>query len=261
MIVSICEICGQTTKPHARTVVRKFCSRKCHGEATKRRREAAVVGRDWLYQKYIVEGLPCPEIAKMVGRDAKSVWNWIKGYGIPTRPRGSYEKVYFREGHTINVGTKLTEDRKEKIRQARLKDGRVPYRMKDGTHAMKGRKGSDHPKWNGGATPERQAFYATDEWKSAMRFVWGRDRRRCRKCGISRPEAKKIGIKFAIHHVVTFAVRELRAEPTNLILLCRTCHLWVHSRANADKEFIREVRINADGSRSGLRGKLGDLSR
>jgi predicted HNH restriction endonuclease len=46
---------------------------------------------------------------------------------------------------------------------------------------------------------------------------------------------------FHIHHVVSFMVRELRAEPDNLVLLCKKCHLFVHSRKNKTSEFIKEL--------------------
>ena len=34
---------------------------------------------------------------------------------------------------------------------------------------------------------------------------------------------------------------ELRAEPDNLVLLCKKCHLFVHSRKNKTSEFIKEL--------------------
>jgi len=40
---------------------------------------------------------------------------------------------------------------------------------------------------------------------------------------------------------VSFAVRELRAVVDNLVLLCRPCHLWVHSNANTQKLYLKEI--------------------
>lgn len=40
---------------------------------------------------------------------------------------------------------------------------------------------------------------------------------------------------------MSFAVRELRAVVDNLVLLCRLCHLWVHSNANTQKLYLKEI--------------------
>jgi predicted HNH restriction endonuclease len=36
-------------------------------------------------------------------------------------------------------------------------------------------------------------------------------------------------------------VVELRAVATNLVLLCESCHDFIHSNANKNREFIREA--------------------
>lgn len=41
---------------------------------------------------------------------------------------------------------------------------------------------------------------------------------------------------------------ELRAVPSNLALLCRPCHLWVHSRQNVNREFLAAEPALADRS-------------
>lgn len=41
-----------------------------------------------------------------------------------------------------------------------------------------------------------------------------------------------------IHHIVSFAVKGLRAEVTNLALLCVACHRYVHSKRNVDREYL-----------------------
>ena len=42
-------------------------------------------------------------------------------------------------------------------------------------------------------------------------------------------------VKFNIHHIVSFANKDLRTDPNNLVLLCFKCHKWVHSKANKNK--------------------------
>jgi len=48
-------------------------------------------------------------------------------------------------------------------------------------------------------------------------------------------------MKFHVHHIVSFAVRELRAAVSNLALLCEDCHRFVHSNANTACEFLGEA--------------------
>jgi thymidylate synthase (FAD) len=93
--------------------------------------------------------------------------------------------------------------------------------------------------WKGGLTPERQALYASPEWVDAVKMVWARDNATCQKCGAHHNTAKSRGT-FHIHHIVSFMVRELRADVDNLVLLCRDCHHWVHSKSNESKLFIKE---------------------
>lgn len=47
---------------------------------------------------------------------------------------------------------------------------------------------------------------------------------------------------FHIHHVVSFADKELRAEPSNLVLLCEACRQFVHSRENLTREYLSKKR-------------------
>lgn len=100
---------------------------------------------------------------------------------------------------------------------------------------MYGITGEEHPGYKGGITPERQAFYASQDWKDACQTVWNRDEAACQRCSIHRSEHDG---ELHVHHIVSFAVEELRAEPDNLVLLCDECHHWVHSHENVDSEFL-----------------------
>jgi hypothetical protein len=207
----------------------------CKAEWQRRQRP---VTREWLYQKYVVEGLGAPEIARLVGRDSKRVWEWLKGDGIPTRPRGSNEAQRFQSGHQTMVGRTLSDETRDKIRQARLADGRVPY-LKDGVHHLKGKRGADTTNWKGGITPERQAVYSTPEWADAVKAVWDRDGGICRRCSLDSATLSDKRGAFHVHHIVSFyKSKELRCEPSNLVLLCKGCHRWTHSRANVERRFL-----------------------
>jgi hypothetical protein len=182
---------------------------------------------DWLRARYVDDGLDCVQIGALLGRDPKTVWSWLKFYGIPTRPRGGNHVYLPKDGSTFR-GKRHTPETKERIRQVRLRDGRVPY-LKDGVHWTKAPGFVHGSTWKGGISPERQAFYASDEWRVAVPAVYARDKRTCQRCG----KVKGPKDPFDIHHVVSFECRELRSTISNLVLY------WVHSRANTQKEFIR----------------------
>lgn len=161
----------------------------------------------------------------------------LKKARIPTRPRGQYMKGRKKNYDNYWKGKNLPQETRDKIRDAAIKDGRVPY-LKNGVHWLKGKRGAASPVWKGGITPERQAFYGTPEWKQVANLVWRRDYGKCQRCGLGKYNQDKTPLD--IHHIISFAFREGRGELCNLVLLCEPCHYWVHSRENIDKEFIIE---------------------
>jgi hypothetical protein len=220
-----------------KAIVRFFCDRSCKGSW---QRDQKAWSRDWLFEQYVVRGRTANEIAAEVGRDAKRVWEWIRDYGIQTRPRGSHEPNLFKRGHRIGVGRVIGEAHREAIRQARKRDGSKGL-FPNGVHVLKGRTGARHPSFRGGLTPERQAFYGSEEWKLACAAVWRRADAKCERCGLDHRTIDRRTVPFHIHHIVTFQVRELRATVSNLVLLCRPCHVFVHSRRNLTGEYIRDA--------------------
>lgn len=195
--------------------------------------------QDELQSLYWDQGLSCVDIGRMVGRDPKTVWAWMKSYGMETRPRGSDERQHFKKGHNLCVGRVMPDSAKEKLRQARLADGAKCLFKPNGDHVLKGRRGKDHPSWQGGSSPVRQAFYASDEWKAACVKVWHRADAKCERCGMDHRAIDREKVKFHVHHIYGFArFPHLRADENNLALLCAPCHRWVHSKANTDKEWI-----------------------
>lgn len=187
------------------------------------------VSEEWLRQKYLDERLHCTQIAAIVQRDAKTVWTWLRDCGIPTRPRGANKAVQFKPGMSTFLGKRHTQETKDKIRALRLGDGHFP-KQPNGAAWWSGRTGPDHPKWAGGATPERQAFYATEEWAAARHATFVRTSGRCEKC--------QSLDDLHIHHVWPFIFSRLRAVPANLRVLCAPCHRWVHSKSNGDRDFL-----------------------
>lgn len=95
--------------------------------------------------------------------------------------------------------------------------------------------GSLNPAWKGGVTPERQRLYRSQVWRELVRAVLARDGYRCQRCGAPKREKGSLHA----HHLRPWADdRERRMVADNLITLCRSCHGWVHSRANVRGELL-----------------------
>jgi hypothetical protein len=253
----ICKWCGKGIQRRGR---RKpvFCSIQCKAEW---QRTQKPISKDNLYKFYVVDGLGTYQISQIVGRDPKRVYEWLRDYGIPIRERE----------WDVTPGTKpyhgkvwLRREYLEKQRSAKeiaglygvtennilffLAKFGIPRRQMDEIRLIKywgasgqsnpmyGRRGAENPNWKGGMTPERQAFYQSEVWKQVSQRVWKRDKANCQRCGVHADGV----IEMHIHHVISFAVEELRVNPLNLVLLCRDCHNFVHSTANTAREFLEK---------------------
>jgi hypothetical protein len=262
MVITECKICGKTIKRGGdRTGI--YCSLACKAQA---QRDTKPVSREWLYQKYITEELGTYQIGQLVHRDAKRVYDWLIDFGIPIRERkwkititDDNSKLYHnrnwlyeqyvtnqRSMSEIAIEQECTCAnirfflKKFSITRCNISEARfVKHWGSSGPkNSMYGRVGDRSPSWKGGITPERQKFYESDEWKVVSQEIWIRDKGTCQRCQVKRKSKDRA---FHIHHIVSFAVPELRAEPTNLVLLCPKCHRFVHSRKNVNKEFRKEV--------------------
>jgi transposase len=255
MVKSRCKWCGKEVE-RAGSKPATFCSLACKGAW---QRTQKPVDRDWLYQRYVVDGLSTYQIAAEVGRDPKGIYQWLRGYGIPTRARGwatvpsgehpYQQESWLREQYVerrrsasdiaaefgITPGAVLFQLRRVGIQPRTTSEARAVkhWGAVGAANPMFGKRGAEVPNWKGGVTPERQALYSSPEWARAALAVWKRDRATCRRCGIT----TQAGATMNIHHIVSFAVRALRAEVSNLALLCEHCHHFVHSRRNVAGEF------------------------
>jgi len=257
MITTRCEWCGKEVK-RGGSKPGRFCSLDCKGEWQKTQKP---VDRDWLYQKYIVEGLGTYQIAKMVNRNPKQVYLWLVGYGIEIRKREwstesntqpfhdrewLYDQYINKELSAQEIASQfsVTEGlilfwlRRHDIDRRNVSEARdiKHWGLSGEDNPMFGKRGDKASAWKGGCTPERQAFYATPEWATAVKVVWKRDKGKCQRCGVK----GEYGVLMHIHHVVSFTVKELRAEPSNLVLLCAKCHHFVHSKKNVNRELLKD---------------------
>lgn len=188
---------------------------------------------EWMRAQYVDGLVNANALARLVGCDGKTLWAWLKQAGIPTRRRGYGDPgVHFKTGpRPLSRGRRMSDEQREKVRAATILRKGVPYLI-NGVHWMKatGRKPAN---WKGGITAERQTFYRSAEWKECIKKVWGRDGKVCQRCSKS-----LAGQPHAIHHIDSFMIVDRRCELDNLILLCRPCHLWVHSKLNVARELL-----------------------
>jgi len=121
-----------------------------------------------------------------------------------------------------------------RLKIARAVSKPCPARRGHG-NGMYGRNGKANPNFKHGQSPERQRVYSSAAWQEFRRQVCERDGHRCRRCG-ERVNRKR---GMHMHHLRPWKAHpELRLAPDNIVLLCRECHEWVHSAANAGREWL-----------------------
>lgn len=159
--------------------------------------------KDWLYNQYVTLKKSSSEIAKMCDCTDINIFFWMKKHGIPRRGISEVRNIK----HWGQVGS---------------------------DNPMYGKRGDKNHNWKGGVSPERQDFYNTEEWKTVVPLVYKKCNYSCVRCANTNTYKNPLHI----HHIVSFEVKELRSNLINLILLCKTCHWWVHSKNNWQRDFI-----------------------
>lgn len=236
MVVSVCKMCGNSiTIAGSKPAV--FCNLLCKADW---QRTQKPVNREWLYQKYVIERLGTYEIAKLVDRNPKRVYEWLLDYGIKTRTKREAvvemnKRESIRKKRAESSAKRVISDETRR-KQSESKAGVPRPNLRGEKNGMFGRTGEKSPSWKGGKTPKRQQVYSSKEWKDATRIVRKRDGNTCAKCA-----KRHTRTSLHIHHIRSFSTySELRCDPNNLVLLCEKCHKWVHSKKNINKEFIIE---------------------
>ncbi len=167
------------------------------------REEKPYWNKRWLQHRYTIMCKPASQIAKEQGCKENNILYFLNKHGIARRTMSHIRKhKYWGSGGEQN--------------------------------GMFGRSGNLNPNWRGGITPERQSLYCSQEWASVIKLVWKRDRWECRKCHTE----KTSNTAFHIHHMIPFEAVELRCDLGNLVLLCKGCHNWIHSKENKLGEYV-----------------------
>ena len=159
---------------------------------------------EWLREQYVVLGRSSGDIADEAKTTDSAIFYWLKKHGIPRRS----------------------------VAQARaLKH----WGLAGEKNPMHGKTGEANPRYVDGSSPERQRLYAQGKGREFLRLVLARDGYRCRRCGAGKAAPKSLHV----HHIKPWAGNEaLRFDMKNVVTLCRSCHGWVHSRTNTDREFL-----------------------
>jgi hypothetical protein len=169
------------------------------------REEKPFWNKEWCIEEYLIKQRSMGDIAVEFGVTCQAIRFWISKHGIKSR--------------------NVSESRSIKY-----------WGASGENNPMFGKYGPESSNWKGGITPERQSFYASMEWKQAVKNVWKRDGGVCRRCGKIKRHRQD---EYHIHHIESFMVVEKRTDEDNLIIVCKACHNWIHSKENTDNEFIR----------------------
>lgn len=98
--------------------------------------------------------------------------------------------------------------------------------------------GEKNPMWKGGISSERDKLNHTPEWKKLIKYIHVRDKNICQLCEMKHIYGEKT---FHLHHIKSFSLYpKLRLEPSNILLLCKECHVFIHSNANENKLYIED---------------------
>lgn len=114
----------------------------------------------------------------------------------------------------VNLGKKASDETKKKMSEKR--------------------RGNKHWNWRGGISGKFYGIEFTNALKEKIRI---RDKRTCQEC--SYPE-KKLGYKLDVHHI---DYNKKNSIETNLVSLCRSCHIKTNLNRNNWKVYFRNKPI------------------
>jgi thymidylate synthase (FAD) len=97
-------------------------------------------------------------------------------------------------------------------------------------------RGELSPNFVDGSSPDRQMMYSRCEGKEFIREALRVGNYICARCFADKTKDNPLNV----HHLKPWAGNPLlRFELSNVVVLCRKCHRYVHSKNNTTKEFIK----------------------
>lgn len=172
--------------------------------AFKRRKRKPYWVKEWLQREYIEKTRSASDIAKECGGCESNVLYFLCKHGIKCRSM---------------------------IEIRRLKK----WSLSGSTNGMFGRCGSENPRWKGGVSPLRQQIYARSFWKEIEENVNRRDHGKCVRCDASKKGKKAMHT----HHIKRWHdYPKLRFVLSNIVIVCRECHQWIHSQQNIHNAYL-----------------------
>lgn len=196
--------------------------------------------RDWLYQKYWIEDLGCPQIAEIVGCEATAVLKALKRFGIPRRTNSEAHK-----GHTAwNKGqTKYPELRDKdwlyyKYWVEELSLSQIAKIVGCSVYAVYGAfirfnismrnqsevgKGEKNPSWRGGVSFEPYCQKFNGKFKEYIREKFNR------RCFLCDKKEEENGRRLDVHHVNYNKSCGCQEDSScQFVPLCMSCHGKTH---------------------------------
>lgn len=182
--------------------------------------------RDWLYEKYVEEGLTNVEIADICNVSDATICRWksklditSRGNGMPKRVREeiseSVSEHLEENGHPME-GETHTEESKQKISEAKSGENHQYYGEDRPEHSEQ-MSGSGNPSWKGGTTNEMD-FRKQTKWKNFSEELKVDTDWTCENCG-----SHGSGSEIQTHHA--HPVSDGGDKFDNVfIILCKECH-------------------------------------
>jgi len=76
------------------------------------------------------------------------------------------------------------------------------------------------------------------KWSALRRVMLERTGHKCQHCTAEETSLRREESWLEVHHIVSVKNEERRLDPSNLVVLCRECHDFVHGRANVNRLYL-----------------------
>jgi hypothetical protein len=168
--------------------------------------------------------LKAEEIRKCMSHSRKGKSPWNKGM------KGEEYKSHFKKGMKgqFQKGNQAAVSRKKQKFSAGWFRKGFKHTEEWKKKMSERMRGDNHPNWRGGKTPWGPEF--TQRFKKEIRQ---RDNYVCQECGYSQEE---LGYKLHVHHI---DYDKQNNHPSNLISLCRSCHMQTNFSRKDWQEYFK----------------------